>query len=191
MQNKIHIEYLDEYLKLRDQSNGDFSYQSIVARHDFVKKYAWAIPNELAIKTIAKYAPIIEIGCGRGYWAHLLQCFGVDVIALDNRPPKKGDNYYCNDGSFIDVSYGNPNCLIKYSDYTLFLCWPPYHNNMASRCLKKYTGTHVIYIGEDQYGCTGDKTFHEKLYNEFILIEEIDIPRWPGLHDSLKIFKRK
>ena len=36
-------------------------------RHDFTHKYAWAIPNDEAIHTIASLGPIVEMGAGTGY----------------------------------------------------------------------------------------------------------------------------
>ena len=49
--------------------------------------FSCGIPNAAALSTIAKYAPILELGSGSGYWAALLQQAGVDVIAMDGRPP--------------------------------------------------------------------------------------------------------
>ena len=46
--------------------------------------YAWAIPNNLALRIIQHYGPVIEIGAGKGYWARLLvDSFGVDILCFD------------------------------------------------------------------------------------------------------------
>lgn len=48
-------------------------------------RYAWSVPTETALATLARYAPIIELGAGTGHWAALLRMRGVDVLAYDTR----------------------------------------------------------------------------------------------------------
>src|ERR1700674_2056565 len=52
-----------------------------------VRRYAFAIPTEQALATIARYAPIVELGAGTGYWAFLLRRRGVNCVAYDLAPP--------------------------------------------------------------------------------------------------------
>lgn len=42
-------------------------------RYQAIEKYSYAIPNHDALSIIKKYGPIVEIGSGSGYWAHLLK----------------------------------------------------------------------------------------------------------------------
>ncbi|KAF1320408.1 Nhac na:h antiporter, partial [Globisporangium splendens] len=54
-------------------------------------KYAWAIPDERALRIIKHYGPsdgclcvqIVEMGAGSGYWSKLLQLRGVDIVCYD------------------------------------------------------------------------------------------------------------
>ena len=62
---------------------------------------------------------------------------------------------------------------------------------MASNCLKYFKGKYVIYIGEGYGGCTADDLFHSELKNKYNLINEIYIPQWDGIHDSLYIYEKK
>lgn len=41
-----------------------------------VEKYAWAIPDERALKIIKHFSPIVEVGSGKGYWAAMLRKLG-------------------------------------------------------------------------------------------------------------------
>jgi hypothetical protein len=77
--------YLDEFNAIRDrlealQDDDGASYAVRAMRYeryqnsftgktraDLVHKYAWAIPNEEAIATIAALSPIVELGAGTGY----------------------------------------------------------------------------------------------------------------------------
>ena len=48
-----------------------------------IERYAWAVPDERALSICAAFGPLVEMGSGRGYWAHLLQQRGVDILAYD------------------------------------------------------------------------------------------------------------
>eukprot|EP01050_Picozoa_sp_SAG11_P037163 SAG11_NODE_14522_length_609_cov_0.849020_1_plen_107_part_10 len=50
---------------------------------DAQERYAWAIPDERALTICAHFAPLVEVGCGAGYWARLLRDRGVPITALD------------------------------------------------------------------------------------------------------------
>lgn len=112
-------------------------------RREYIRDYSWAIPSELAIKTICKYAPIVEMGAGGGYWAYLISQNGIPITALDD----------CSESyqkRWIEAKKGTPDSLKNYSDHTLFLCWPPYSSSMASNSLEEFSGKNVIYIGEEE-----------------------------------------
>ena len=50
-----------------------------------VDEYAWATPDNRAVRIIRYFSPIIEIGCGKNwYWAKLLRSVGVGILAYDN-----------------------------------------------------------------------------------------------------------
>jgi hypothetical protein len=44
-----------------------------------LQKYAWAIPDRKALGILQRFSPIVEMGAGKGYWAHLLQQQGVEI----------------------------------------------------------------------------------------------------------------
>lgn len=155
-----------------------------------VKKWAWAIPTEAAIREMVKYTPLIEIGAGSGYWAKLVEEEGGQVLCFDQYEPIQNKNY-----TFIrqyhDVSLGGPEVLPDFPRHTLFLCWPPYHSSLASDCLKKYPGKTLIFVGEGWGGCTGDDEFFEILEKDWEQKEiDIQIPQWWGMHDYFNIYRR-
>lgn len=171
------------------------------AREEGRVRYAWAIPNEPALDALASVAPLVEIGAGCGYWAHLLRQRGVDIIAYDIQPPVDDGhrNFWCrtHKGTIIGLAWttvlrGGPYVLRKgrHADRTLFLCWPPYHTPMAYVALRRYAGSTLAYIGEDD-GCTGDERFRKLLDTEWHEVHRVRIPQWDGLHDTLTIWKRK
>ena len=153
-------------------------------RKKFVREFSWAIPNIEAIKAIRKYAPIVEIGSGGGYWGYLIEQDGTSIELFDNRT----DTFQ----KIWKVSQqGGPEVLSRYFNHSLLLCWPPYNSTMASDCLRNFQGKYVIYIGEPEGGCTADDDFFMILKEHFKLIETVEIPQWPNIHDSILIYKKK
>ena len=81
------------------------------------RRYAWAIPDERALRVLAHYGPIVEVGAGKGYWCALLQARGVDAVAFDAKPPPE---------TFAAVRPGGPEALLgdAHRDRSLLLCYP-------------------------------------------------------------------
>jgi len=141
-----------------------------------VNKYAWATPDERAIKIIKYFAPIVEVGCGRNaYWANTLKENGVDIIAYDFNVDSGGiilqndeEGNLENVSKSIQVKQGGPEILshesIFKSKRTLMLCYPdedffvqepieesniqPEHTSLGIECLEHFKGDHIIHIGE-------------------------------------------
>lgn len=195
----------NEYLKLflefqkkgAEQMEADPSLSSLSAigfsdlRDKLVHRFAWAIPNDEALKVIAKLGPIVEIGAGTGYWAYLLQQRGVDIRPYDSNPPPGKNDWHAGASPHTKVYRGEAKKAAKFKDRTLMLCWPPYKSIMAYVALAHYEGKNVVYIGEHSGGCVGDKDFHTLLDEEFDLVKTVNIPQWFGIRDHLFVWRRK
>lgn len=184
-------EALDKFKELKGNS---FPFDTFGSQYNdrinFVRKYAWAVPDQAALQAIADCGKIVEIGAGTGYWAHLLREMGVDVVAFDKAPYENG---WCNN-IWTEIERGGPEEAGKHPDRTLFLCWPPYAQPMAADTLRHYTnagGKQVVYVGEGFGGCTGDDDFHEMLDRDYKFVCSVHIPRWFGMNDSLKVYRRR
>lgn len=153
-------------------------------RREFTQKYSWAIPNDEAIQKLVKHDPIIEIGAGNGYWAHLVDERGGEITAIDKDPPNGEDLWYNvheADHRFVKPKHG----------WTLFMCWPSYSMDWTAETLEYYDGDTFIYVGEGRGGCTGNRRFHEILDETFGLADEIiDIPQWNVANDRMYIFRK-
>jgi hypothetical protein len=151
--------------------------KSAIATH-----FAWAVPTDEAIDLIRSYgSSVIEIGCGSGYWAWLMQQAGINVIAIDSIPPPF---------SWHTVEPGDELVVALHPDKTLFLCWPPWGSAMAYRALINYTGSNVIYVGE-WLGGSADLWFFARLNRDFEAIAASAIPQWFMRNDSLIVFRRR
>ncbi len=163
------------------------------ARKELVSRYAWAVPCLEALEEVAKHGPIIEIGAGAGYWASLLKQLAVDVVTYDSHPVGERVNPYhelCAK-PWVKVLAGGPEKVAEHPERTLFLCWPPYDDDMAVECLRPYTGDTVLYIGEGEWGCTANAAFHDELNDSFEEERTVWLPNYDGIHDRLEVWKRR
>jgi hypothetical protein len=152
-------------------------------RSALVPRFSWAIPTETALTAITRYAPIIDVGAGTGYWADLLQRRDADVLPIDCAPPAH---------TWVPVTVGSGETIVSTcADRTLMLCWPPAASPMAAQTLQHYAGMVVVYIGEPDGGSTGDATFHALLRQEWVVCEQHPLPQWPSARDSLTIYRRR
>lgn len=157
-------------------------------RLGLVDEYAFAIPNEAAVATIAEHAPILEVGAGDGYWARCVRDYLDDTeqyVATEPKPRAK---------HVWDIPIIKQDAVDAIEEFgdgrTLFICWPPYDDPMASDALDVYQGDTVIYIGEGRGGCTATDGFHKQLHNWWRLEETVAIPTYLGLHDRLEVWHR-
>lgn len=192
---KMPNEYHSEFMKLNTPGERRLDFYGV--RDKFVCKYAWAIPNQAALDALERYAPIVEMGAGNGYWAYCMRNKGIDVVAYD---AIVGERFVTLDDSittlgagpgWTEVLTGGPEDLLGHSDRTLFLCWPSHDHPMATFSLEHYKGNTLIYIGESRGGCTGDDAFHWMLENEWEEMQKIRIPTWPHINDAMVIYRRK
>lgn len=167
-----------------------FSMELHELRHRLCLQFAFAIPCPEALDAIAAWGPIVEMGAGTGYWAHLLRKRGVDVIAYDRAPGTSKGNHFKFTHAWTEVTKGHPPVLRAHADRTLMLCWPDYDSGFASNCLRSYRGRRLIYIGEGTGGCTGDDRFHRTLDRDWTEVRTVRIPQWPSVHDMLCLYER-
>lgn len=158
-------------------------------REFLVHRYAWGTPTEAILRQIQATGPIVEMGAGAGYWAWLLRTLGADVVAYDAfAGPKRNLNVSSLSGiSWTEVLVGGPGHLVDHSDRTLLLCWPPV-GDMAFQCLNYWKGDVLAYVGDPSV--TADESFHARLRQEFRLASRTRAPSWPGIPDSLTIWRR-
>jgi hypothetical protein len=194
--------YLREFLRLRPELTASPDYVNLVhgvqrvspydRRVWCVRRYAFAIPTEPALATLARYAPIVELGAGTGYWTFLLRGRGVDCVAYDLAPPDRMPNpNRFRPLTWTRVEQGAVEVLATHPDRALFLCWPSYRDPFAVRALRAYTGPVLLYVGEPAGGNTADDAFFEQLERDWRRVEEVTLPNWPGTRDSLTVYRRR
>ncbi len=190
--------YIDKLIEAMKEGSNPYEIMKY-DRSYFIKKYSFAIPNEEALLEICKHSPILEIGCGSGYWAYELRKKGCDIVATDKYEWYKDKE----DGVIKHHQYGFHyqwievieridalEAIEKYPERTLMLCWPSCGEGWAARALKHYKGDKLIYIGEWGDACGDDEMVKilDRDYEEYTCIR---IPIWYGIHDALWVLNRK
>jgi hypothetical protein len=179
--------------------------------------FAFAIPCGKALRAIARHCHhdlVVEPGAGNGLWAFLLRRAGIAVDAFDIAVPVIPF-------SPVRVGCCEAQSVPCGSDgAALFLCWPPLEleaafggqgsvssrNLTALHALRAFVGDTLLYIGEwrghaglvaelsertSMHGHTAGEAFQAEVSAEWVLLEVVRLPRWPGFADALFIFRRR
>ena len=103
--------------------------------------FSWGIPCYDALLCVKKYAPhgVIDMGCGTGYWGHVLASMGVHVVSVDQNPAKAGEmNLFFlpimklkfNAGTNSNLQHAL-KCTFQYSDGESFF----FSGHISSTCI--------------------------------------------------------
>ena len=160
-------------------------------RRELASLFSWGVPNERALGLLATHAPLVECGAGMGYWSALLRARGVDVVAYDAAPPGESSNAYHRfprtPWTAVEAA-DSVAAARRHGNRTLVLCWPPFDDDAASYAvLRAYRGDKLVYIGE---AATGSVRFHRELALNWSLEDEVRLPNWPRLRDTLMLYRR-
>ena len=118
-------------------------------RLETAQRYSYVQPTERLLTVLARHAPIVEIGAGTGYWAHLLRQRGVDIVAYDLAPAGAAvaNRYHGVAPAWSEVLGGGLPALRIHADRALFTCWPPLFSALGE-VLAHYRGDTVLSIGD-------------------------------------------
>ncbi|MGK8554344.1 hypothetical protein [Nocardia gipuzkoensis] len=169
--------------------------------------YAYAIPCPATLRWVADVTegrPIVEVGSGRGYWAHQLTRIGVPTTAFDSHPPDLVSNtaFPAAPGQLATwhptatPPASAADLAAAHADDVLFLCWPPgWENPMASTILAAYQqagGRTLVYVGEPRGGRTADTAFFDILDADWTrLDQDPDYVSWWNLADTAQCWQRR
>lgn len=162
-------------------------------RRQLARRFSWAIPTNEVIDQLVKLPqPMVELGAGTGYWAALLASAGAEVHAFDKHVDSIS-NKYRHKPRYFKVESGTPETVLVGDACwkTLMLCWPDYSTSFAFDSIRRFNGSHVVYIGEGSGGCTACDKFHDFAEQNFFTKAVLSIPQWWGIHDSVFVLERK
>jgi hypothetical protein len=88
------------------------------------------------------------------------------------------------------VGVGNEEAMDQHPGHTLLLCYPP-RGPMAERCLARYKGKHLLYVGEGNGGFNADPAFFAALAAGWRCVRIEKVEPFPGGVEHLFVFERK
>lgn len=193
-------------------SFNDFTQASLDCR----RKFSWSIPTEESLRGIVALGPLLEVGCGTGYWASLLRSRGADIKCFnssawvsDYNDQESGEMGQCGlteKETFCEVLEGGVEVIQQHPDRTLILMWPDYYGrgSFGLKCLEAYEGDYLVIVGEwqgrtfgsysaglQEHGQSFSKCFQEEVSAAYCEHEVFRLPNWPLFADCVVVYKRK
>ena len=176
----------------------EFSYEvglSMRGRDSYTEFLSWSIIDRDTMTKISEFIgdkKALEIGAGNALITTILRLLSpsIDITVTDNFSSHTSEPDKC----FTRVEeFDSDEAIREFTEsQILILIWPPSHTKMSSNALRKFKGKYVIYIGEDEDGCTGDKGFHKILEKEWNDLR-IDTPlfgNWCEINDCVYFYER-
>lgn len=143
----------------------------------------YAIVSKETTKELAEWIgkrSVLEVMAGAGWLAKALEYHGCSIRAVDNwswettRKSKK---------VFPVSTMTGLSAVRRIPADILLMCWPYMDNNAHKISTLWGTSKPIVYIGEEDGGCTGDREFHSRLR----VIKTMAWPQWCGLHDRVQV----
>ncbi len=159
-----------------------------IYRFKYVRTFGYPVITAEVADFIAGFSPLLDIGAGTGYLAMELSRRGADVVAVD---PDTSE-YFPNSPRWHPViAMAGLEALERYPERNVILSWPSM-NEWPTEIVKRITpGRHLIYVGEEEHGCTAETATFRELRKRFTLEEERTIPRFCRINDFLQVWRRK
>jgi hypothetical protein len=197
-----NIEYLfkPRYYFNSKINNFELKLTLMTLRSYFVKQFGFVLLNNKLLDICAIFLKnkfVCEIGAGTGWLSYQLQKRGINIIPIDYKP--------CHDSDFGFKKLHTQVLVMNGIDYlksnfpeVVILSWPNYNTSFAYDILSiLQKGQTLIYIGEEEGGCTADYAFFELLNKKTQLNEKIthslqkESLCWNGIHDTWYVFDIK
>lgn len=167
---------------------------SYYQRKHHIANYGFPVVTNEAIALIGNYmgrdAPILEVGAGNGYLACEMQARGFSVVPTD---PNTAGGWSCGGTRlYADIiPMDGRQAVAQYAGLDMVYSWPEMEE-YATEIIDGFTGRYLAYLGEEENGCTGGDSFHERLESgRFALVARAPLPRFRGIYDSLFIYENQ
>jgi len=176
--------FLFKYLRLRRPTPEQIDHAIIFMRHTF----GWLIPRPSMLKDLKEFAPIVEIGAGKGYWANLATEGEYEsnwYHCYDTYIPPPRESYY-------KIHKGDGKMMHTYPPtWNLFVCCPQYRSDHLLTALRAFEGKYLIYAGNIDFRLNFDPETDKELDNWEIIKEVPIIDIDPDVKNWFRIYQRK
>lgn len=163
----------------------------IEVREAHIKTVGYVRSDQSLVGAILPYCPIVEINAGTGALAAAIAAAGGRIVATDAYLSHGSGNWWGRHHRVFKAEATRVGRLLRKSSLSLLSSWPNYDEHYCYETVRQLPiGSHFLYIGEGEGGCTGDDALHELLREDFELLREVPIDAFEYMHDQLWIYKR-
>jgi hypothetical protein len=164
----------------------------LLVQRSFSETWGYSIPCAEAICALRALGPLVEIGCGTGYWTALLQAAGHDMIATDVEAGGT-DAYRFSVGRHCEVEQlGGAEAVRRYPDRDVFCSWPTRDASWAlGAAWALAPGRSFALIGDGPGGMIGSRGLYRYLATRFDLVSEVALPQFPNFNDRLTVHRKR
>jgi hypothetical protein len=183
------IELRSAGLRAEGAENAD---QLRLARHAFIRAWGFSIPCKEAVSALTKLSPLVEIGAGTGYWTSLLSAAGADILATDAQTSGRQASYGFTCASSAEtLNLDAVSAVRRYPERDVLCSWPSQEGCWdAEAALSMRQDRFLALIATPRGGIAGSQALFDTLEAHFSLVEEVEIPQFPMVHDKLSIYRR-
>lgn len=150
---------------------------------------------------------LVEVGAGNGYWAHVINENGGDVVPTDiqpmldlhvgedDEPPTNikwvDDDSYGFDGRIWADSkkYGGVQAAREFADRDVLMCHPSGATRWSVDVLDALDNQQLVFVGEWFPGADAHPLFFKRLTTEWDLVETFSVYDWASMHAWGYIFE--
>ena len=161
-------------------------------RTEFTTRYGFPIITPEAVDELAKLLTgrqVLEVGAGNGYLAQQLQQAGVDLFPTDPHHPASSSYALGKTQHTAVIQADAKQAIREFPEMDLLWSWPC-RDEASGLAQQSSQAQLLVYIGEQDNGCTGGELFHQVLEDRFKPVRTIHIPSFPNVHDSIGIYRR-
>jgi hypothetical protein len=160
-------------------------------RKAFIRAWGFAIPCAEAVSALRGRGPLVEVGCGTGYWTALLGNAGLDVIATDPASGRSGYGFQLGRHAAIET-LAAADAVRKYPERNLFCAWPSAGEPWAFEAAALVEpGRLIAMVLDERPEVTGDAALADFLDRQCELLETVVIPQFLGVQDRLLVHRRR
>ena len=180
-------------LEERPDLTGEALFRLQMSRRAFVAQWGFSIPCAEAVAALRGLGPLVELGCGAGYWSALLTAAGLDIVATD-AGPEGAARYGFDIGGCCEVErLTGTQAVRRYPERDVFCSWPTEGGSWAlGAAWALAPGRVFALIGDEAPDSRiGTRGLYRYLATRFDRLAEVTLPQFPGNRDRLTLHRKR
>ena len=157
-------------------------------RQQHIMAYGFAVLNRATVELVQEHGPLVEVGCGAGYWAYELREAGVDIAATD---PFQRTRWPGNAVWTTAERLTAEEAIGRRPGMNMLMCWPDMNDRWGERAVRALSAERIVYVGEPRGGCTGTPGMFDAMEELYNLEAEREIPAFTLMRDRIQVLRKR